>query len=118
MLDTIFKKKVVTDTKKAMIPTVITNNKDFERAADKVLKKLEKKIEILEAIESSVDKKLAAFERLIHLAENIKTPGTTNSPRYEIVALNRRGLEAEEIAGILDIPRGEIELILNLNGAV
>jgi hypothetical protein len=118
MLNTLFKRKVVEVSKKTIVPVPISSNKDFERSADKILRKLEKKIEILEAIESSVDKKLAAFERLIHMAEGIKTPGTSKSPRYEIVALNRRGLEPEEIAGILDIPRGEIELILNLNGAV
>lgn len=117
MLNTIFKRKAVED-KVAIIPVNIAENKNLERSADKILKKIEKKIEILEAIETSVDKKLAAFERLIHMAEGIKTPGNNKSPRYEIIALNRRGLEADEIAGILDIPRGEIELILNLNSAV
>ena len=116
MLDTLFKKKVVVSNNKNRIIANISDSKDFDKTADKMIKKLEKKIEILEAIESSVDKKLAAFERLIHMAESIKTPGNNKSPRYEIMALNRRGLEAEEIAGILDIPRGEIELILNLNG--
>lgn len=83
--------------------------------SDLIFKRLEKKIEVLEAIEASVDEKIARLERLIHRAEAIRpVPGGLNR-EHEIMALKQRGLKIDEIADIIDMPVGEIELVLNLN---
>lgn len=83
--------------------------------SDLIFKRLEKKIEVLEAIEASVDEKIARLERLIHRAEAIKPVAGGLNREHEIMALKHRGLKIDEIADIIDMPVGEIELVLNLN---
>jgi DNA-directed RNA polymerase specialized sigma24 family protein len=36
--------------------------------------------------------------------------------KHEIIALKRRGLKIDEIASILDMPVGEVQLVVNLDG--
>lgn len=82
--------------------------------ADIILKKIEKKIEVLEAIESSVDEKILTLQRLIDRIEILKDSSLPVDREREVMKLHRRGLKIDEIAEILDIPSGEVELILNL----
>ncbi len=89
---------------------------NFKRTAAKVFKKLDRQIEILEAIESSVEEKLVAFERLLHMADSVNVSGASGSNRrHEVLALVDRGLSIDEISQVLGMLRGEVELILNLN---
>ena len=84
--------------------------------ADLIFKRLNRKIEVLEAIEASVDEKLKALEKLIQKAESCKTSLSKLDRHSEILSLGRRGMKSREIADNLDIPVGEVELILNLRG--
>jgi len=88
---------------------------EIREISDIIFKKLEKKIQVIEAIEASVDAKMAALERLIQKAEYFRSPGSGANRHHEIIALKEKGLETLEIAEILDIPRGEVNLILDLH---
>ncbi|MFN3479330.1 MAG: hypothetical protein ACK415_02995 [Thermodesulfovibrionales bacterium] len=82
--------------------------------ADIILKKIEKKIEALKAIESSVDEKILTLQRLIDKIEILKTDALPNDREREVIKLRSRGFKNDEISEILDIPAGEVDLILNL----
>ncbi|MFN3396513.1 MAG: DUF6115 domain-containing protein [Thermodesulfovibrionales bacterium] len=82
--------------------------------ADIILRKIEKKIEVLKAIESSVDEKILTLQRLIDKIEILKTDAPPNDREREVIKLHSRGLKNDEISEILDIPAGEVDLILNL----
>jgi len=87
---------------------------EVKEIADIIFKRLEEKIEVLRAIETSVDEKMGTLERLILRAESIMPRLEAIDRQHEIVALSRKGLKITEIADILDIPAGEVELTLNL----
>ncbi|KJR43591.1 hypothetical protein MCHI_000493 [Candidatus Magnetoovum chiemensis] len=117
-------KKTPTDKKgKEEMPTeelkeqdVRTELENFQRTAQIIFKKLERQIEILEAIEASVEEKLITFERLLQMADTTNLPsGGSDNRRREVLALKERGLQVIEIAEILGMRTGEVELILNLN---
>jgi uncharacterized protein len=90
---------------------------ELRQISDIVIKKLEKKIELLQAMESTIDKKIAAFEGLIQQAESIKTKGDAGNRPHEIMALHGKGMKAEDIAAVLVMPVGEVQLILELQTA-
>jgi DNA-directed RNA polymerase specialized sigma24 family protein len=84
--------------------------------ADIIFKRLNRKIEVLESIESSVDEKIKMLEDLIKKAESLKVSSLSTDKHTEIVSLGRKGMDSREIADILDIPVGEVELLLSLKG--
>jgi DNA-binding NarL/FixJ family response regulator len=88
---------------------------EIKEVADIIFNRLEKKIAVLEAIEASVDEKITDLEKLIQRVEAIKTPSEGTNRQHEITSLRQKGLKIDEIATILDMPRGEVELILNLS---
>lgn len=88
---------------------------EVREISDLIFKKLEAKIKVLEAMESSIDRKMASLERLIQRAEAMHAPGAGMNRQHEILALKERGLGTGEIAEILDMHVGEVELILELN---
>jgi len=90
---------------------------EVREISDLIFRKLEKKMQALEAMEASIDKKMAALDRMIQRAEALRMPGAGVNRQHEIVALKERGLSPAEIAEILDMPVGEAELILELHGA-
>ena len=85
--------------------------------AEKIFRRLDRKMKELAAIEKRVDEKREALERMLVRAENLKpSAGLDLDPKYrEVRNLARKGLKIDDIAGILDIPRGEIELILTID---
>lgn len=87
---------------------------EIREISDMIFQRLERKIKVLEAIEASVDEKLSALEKLIDRAEAIVPTAELTNREQEISALKQKGLKIDEIAGILDMPVGEVELILNL----
>ncbi len=83
--------------------------------ADLLIQRIELKIKALMELESAVDKKIAILERLLQRAESIKIPSSTRADKYdEILYLKNKGLKTEEVAKLLAIPVGEVELFLNL----
>ncbi len=84
--------------------------------ADIIFERLNRKIEVLESIESSVNEKINMLEGLIQRAEALKAVPLNNDRHSEIASLGRKGLKSREIASVLDIPIGEVELLLGLEG--
>lgn len=94
---------------------------EVKEIADIIFERLGKKIEALKAIEASVDEKIATFEKLNktgvfvgHYSESINSLEVESYRQDKIIALKQRGLKIDEIVNILDVPVGEVELILNL----
>jgi hypothetical protein len=94
---------------------------EVKEIADIIFERLEKKIGALKAIEASVDEKIATFEKFNKTdisvgpyPESINSLEVESHRQQKIVALKQRGLKIDEIVNILDIPVGEVELILNL----
>jgi hypothetical protein len=75
---------------------------------------VEKKMQAAESLETSIDKKIGALEMLARRAEAMKSLGGTSNRQHEIVALRQKGLQTTEIGEVLDMPVGEVELILEL----
>ena len=48
---------------------------EVKEISEVIFKKLEKKIQVIEALEASVDNKISTLERLIQRAESINGPG-------------------------------------------
>ena len=90
---------------------------EIRQISEIVIRKLETKIETLKAMESSIDKKIAAFESLIQQAEAIKTSGDVRNRPHEIMTLYGKGMKADDIAAVLVMPVGEVQLILELQTA-
>lgn len=88
---------------------------EIREISDVIFRRLEMKIEVLEAIEASVDEKVALLEKLINRVEAIKFPSDISNREFEIIQLSAKGLKIDEIARILDMPAGEVDLILNLS---
>jgi hypothetical protein len=87
---------------------------EVKEIADIIFNRLNKKIEVLESIEASVDEKIKILETLIEKAEALNITSQSIGRHDEIVSLGKKGMKSHEIADILDIPVGEVELVLNL----
>lgn len=85
---------------------------ELKEIADIIFKRLEEKIEVLKALEASANEKIAVLERLIQEAKSIKS----TDRQEEVISLAESGIKASEIADMLGMPVGEVELILNLRG--
>lgn len=88
---------------------------EVREISEMMFKKLERKIQALEALEATADKKIEALERLLQRADTTRSPDSAMNRQQEIVALRQKGLGHQEIAEVLDMPLGEVELILALN---
>lgn len=116
---------------------------EIREISDLMFRKLEGKLREVQAVEASVDKKKAGLEQTLRelherlaagreLAEEIDRKIATlqllqqnadslqpqaeaANRQQEITALIRKGLASREIAEVLDMPQGEIELIAELN---
>ncbi len=115
LLKGLIKKKKVND--EASVRELLNlDMAEIEKASDRLFNRLDDRIKALKTIEARVDKKIANLERLLTRAENI-TAGSkesTESRQIEISRLSQKGLKIDEIASILDMPKGEVELILNI----
>jgi len=88
---------------------------EIKEISDKIFERIEKKIEVLKVLEASVDEKIAALKKL---GQDEGSHGTTSgnfNRQTEVLLLEQRGMNIDDIASILSMPRGEVELILNLN---
>ncbi len=87
---------------------------EVREISDLLIARIEKKMQTLEAMDVSLDKKIATLERLLHRAEAFRAPHDVQSRPREIAALRQKGFGATEIADILGMPQGEVTLILDL----
>ena len=87
---------------------------EIKDIADILFGRIEKKIEELKNIEVIVDEKIKILEDLIKRAESLTSSSESSVHFREVIILNEKGLKIDEIARILDMPAGEVELILNL----
>lgn len=89
---------------------------EMHEIAERLIKKLESRILIIESAEKRIDEKIERLEQLIEKAEHLHAAsGDPSTGRNrEIQALVKKGLSVDEIAKILNMPKGEIELILSL----
>lgn len=89
---------------------------EISEISERLFGKLDAKMQALVTLEKRLDSKISLIENLLLRAEKTRlSPRHVPEDRYlEITKLADKGLKIDEIAGILDIPRGEIELILSL----
>lgn len=90
---------------------------EIKEISDKLFERIEKKIEVLRALEASVDEKIIALRKLGQEGVPLETPLADVDNRLAVISLKKKGLNIQEIAGILGMPVGEVELILNLKKA-
>lgn len=88
---------------------------EIQEIADLIFRRLEEKIQTVKALEAAIDKKIAALEELNRNVESALKASSKIDRRHEVLELKKKGLKIDEIGGILDMPAGEVELILNLN---
>ena len=88
---------------------------EIKEISDKLFERIEKKIEVLKALEASVDEKINALKKLGQEAVSEKPSDGIEQQKNMVLSLRQKGLEIQEISSILKIPKGEVELILNLH---
>jgi ABC-type hemin transport system substrate-binding protein len=90
---------------------------EIEEIAEKLFKRMEERLEALKAVEARLDERVRAIESLIARAGSLGSAhgDTVEARRREVLALADKGLKIDEIAGVFDMTRGEVELILNLD---
>lgn len=90
---------------------------EVEELSEFVIKRIDEKIERLQEIEKRIDKKVELLQRLLARVDEV-TDEPLPKEHYrirEVLVLAEKGLKVEEIASILDIPVGEVELIINVH---
>ncbi len=98
---------------------VILELSEVNEITEKLVNRIENKIKVLKAIEAQADHKIAILDGLItkmkDMDPSIERFGARESgQRGEVRTLSHKGFNPEQIARILDLPSGEVELILNL----
>jgi DNA-binding transcriptional MerR regulator len=89
---------------------------EISEIAEMLFGKIEDRMKALVGVEQRLDSKIALLEELIQRLEKAaQSYGSGGDKQYrDITELSARGLKIDDIAGLLDIPRGEVELILRL----
>lgn len=84
--------------------------------SDSIFKRIDERINTLKSIESRIDSKIEMLNDLLLKTEKIDKRAVRFSAdnRKEIYALAQKGLKIDEIADFFDMPKGEVELILNI----
>jgi len=88
---------------------------EIREISDLIFKRIELKISVLNEIEAAADKKIASLEQLIKRADLVKAPSAVMSRQEQVVSMKQRGLKLGEIARTLQMPVGEVELILGMH---
>jgi hypothetical protein len=86
---------------------------------EKLTARLDQRIKALKTLEAQADEKIAMLEGLINRCKNMDLsgevrPATPQTHHAEVHSLAGKGFKLEQISRILDLPSGEVELILNL----
>ena len=87
--------------------------------AEKIFARIDQKIKALKNVEARADEKILVLEGLINQLKKIRynldpLANVGEGHQREIQSLFEKGFEADQIARILDLPSGEVELVLNL----
>ncbi len=85
--------------------------RELKEIASLMLKRIDRKIDELKGIEKRIDEKLELLRTYIEKAEEIQA---RQIKKEEVISLHKRGLSVEDIASSLNMPSGEIDLILRL----
>lgn len=88
---------------------------EIREISELLFARIDKKLNILEAMELTLDRKIQALERLIARAEALAAPADGMNRPHDILALQKKGMTTTEIAEALGLPVGEVELIANLH---
>jgi len=107
------------------LETNVLANEEFSSALDSKKNDLEtltqrasaldKKVKDSENLALTLDKKISVLHRLSLQSEALKPQGSAVGRNQEIVALSRKSLSSREIAEVLNMPLGEVELILEIS---
>lgn len=90
---------------------------EIKEISDILFERLDQKLKAVEAAEAAIEGKMAELERLVQRIEAIRFPGQPVSSRHhEVSTLAKRGMKSSDIADILGMPIGEVELILEICG--
>jgi hypothetical protein len=93
---------------------------EIDAITEKLVSRVEHKIKTLKALNAEADQKIAILDGLITKYKSLAPPSPAEAPagerssQGEVRALAGKGFGADQIARILDLPLGEVELILNL----
>jgi hypothetical protein len=92
---------------------------EINEIAEKLFVRIDQKIKTLKTIETRADEKIAILDGLITKFKKLNFPSeslNTGGERHqkEVLAMSEKGFNPEQVARILDLPKGEVELILNL----
>ena len=87
--------------------------------AEKLFVRIDRKIKDLKMVEARADAQIATLDGLINTFSKMNhsiPPGVAvrEGRQREVQTLFGKGFAADQIARILDLPSGEVELILNL----
>jgi DNA-directed RNA polymerase specialized sigma24 family protein len=112
MIKKIFNKKAQKEAKELLTLEL----SEILEIAEQLYKKIDERINALKEIEERIDGKIETVRHLITKSEDIeKRMNCLNFPNHrEISILSEKGLSVDEIADFFDIPKGEVELILNI----
>jgi len=88
---------------------------EIKEISDKLFERIEKKIEVLKALEASVDEKIVSLKKLGLEGTALETLTAGTDQRPAVISLKKKGISSQEIAATLGMPIGEVELILNLD---
>jgi hypothetical protein len=95
---------------------------EIDEITDKLVSRIEKKVTLLKSLSGEADQRIAILDGLITKYKSIHLPvqgpgdwslGEKNS-QGEVRVLANKGFSPEQIARIMDLPSGEVELMLNL----
>ncbi|MEW6184282.1 MAG: hypothetical protein AB1585_00925 [Thermodesulfobacteriota bacterium] len=92
---------------------------EINEIAEKLVERIDLKIKSLKAVEAQADHKIALLDGLITKLKKMNVSGealesTAEGSRKDVRSLAEKGFSSDQIARILDLPAGEVELILNL----
>ncbi len=86
---------------------------DLKEIAEAIFIRIDSKIKKLNEIEKRLDEKIKKLEQLSIKEEPSKISKMAYDKRNEIVRLLNTGMELKDISKTLNIPLGEVELIVN-----
>jgi hypothetical protein len=93
---------------------------EIDEITDKLVSRIEKKITALRTLSGEADQRIAILDGLITKYKNIQLPARIEarpeekSSQGDVRLLSGKGFSPDQIARILDLPSGEVELMLNL----
>lgn len=76
--------------------------------------RLDRKIKTLESLEASIDRKVLHLERLMQAGNSLGDAAADLGKQHQIASLSARGMRSTDIAEVLHLPVGEVELVLAL----